>query len=621
MELNMRVMLCLLLAVGLGAPQAAAQPINFTAYHTPAQVNLEISRFPTRFPTLARIISLGNSLEGKPINAIKISDNPDVDETAEGDIMFVALHHAREWVTTETALYLAEQILTRYATDPKVKADVDNLQIWIVPVVNPDGYLHTDTIATLGGHRYWRKNRRANSDGSFGVDLNRNWGFQWGLLSGASDDPTNDMFYGTGPFSEPETQVLRTFIDSRPELKAFVSYHAYGELFLRPWAHATANPPGESTLLSLFERSRDAISAVHGHVYVPDIWYTSSGEATDYLWGERRIAGFTPELRPTTVQGGGGVAGFSFPPSVILPTAEENVPAALALIHDAAAREVWIRDHATDTGAEPSAVWTAAGWSAPFWVSPDIWTTPADLTEGTTVTLHVRVNNNFGGPVSNVRVEAYWTDPRIALEFPALTSTLIDAQTVNVPPGGKTLTMSWTVPTGMNSWGERHWCVGVVIKHQRDMPLTTQAQRSSNIGIRNFTTLAAAAAVNRQVAATNFLDTDAELRVLVSPLPAGWAVRMPDVRELKPYSLDRRERARSEPRDRAAMVRKGRLLKTTGLLLRPGESVLVPITIVPPAGASAGTSADVIVQGLLLPLVAGKREPQGNGYTFHVVVR
>jgi hypothetical protein len=616
----MRIIPSLTLAVGLGTTQLAAQPINFTAYHTPAQVDLEISRFPTRFPNLARVISLGNSLQGKPIRAIKISDNPDVDEAIEGDILFVALHHAREWVATETALYLAEQILTRYATDPKVKSDVDNLQIWIVPVVNPDGYLHTDTIATPAGYRYWRKNRRLNADGTFGVDLNRNWGFQWGLIPGASNDPSNDLYYGTGPFSEPETQVLRSFIDTRPGLKAFVSYHSYGELFLRPWAHTTTDPPGESTLLSLYERSRDAISAVSGHVYVPDIWYTSSGEATDYLWGERRIAGFTPELRPTTAQGGGGLAGFSFPPSIILPTAEENVPPALALVHDAAAREVWIRDYPTDNGAEPSAVWTATGWSTPFWVSPDIWTTPAQLTEGTTVTLHVQVHNNFGGPVSAVRVEAYWTDPRIALEFPALTSTLIDAQTVNVPPGGKTLTMSWTVPTGTNSWGERHWCVGVVIKHQRDLPLTTQAQRSSNIAIRNFTTVAAAAAVSRQVAATNFLDTDAELRILLNRLPPGWQVRVPDIRELKPYTLDRRERARPQPRDPAAIVRKGRLLKATGRLLRPGESVLIPLTIVPPAGAPRGAAADISVQGLLLPLVPGKREPQGNGYTFHVVV-
>ncbi len=617
----MRITHCLTLAVGLGTTQAAAQAIDFSAYHTPAQVELEISRFQTRFPALVRVISLGNSLENKPIRAIKISDNPAVDETGEGDVLFVALHHAREWLATETALYLAEQILTRYATDPKVKFDVDNLQIWIVPVVNPDGYLHTDVAATPGGFRYWRKNRRINSDGTFGVDLNRNWGFQWGLIPGASNDPSNDMYYGTQAFSEPETQRLRTFIDSRPGLKAFVSYHTYGELFLRPWAYTTTDPPGESTLLSLYERSRDAISAVHGHVYVPNIWYTASGEATDYLWGERRIAGFTPELRPTTAQGGGGLAGFSPPPSIIIPTGEENVPAALALVHDAAAREVWIRDHATDTGAEPSAVWTATGWSTPFWVSPDIWTTPAELTEGTTVTLHVRVRNNFGGPVQGVRVEAYWTDPRIALEFPALSSTLIDAQTVNVPPSGKTLTMSWTVPTGTNSWGERHWCVGVVIKHQRDMPLTTQAQRSSNIAIRNFTTVAVVASANRQVAATNFLDTDAELRVLVSPLPAGWEVRMPDIRESKPYALDRRERARPQPLDPAAIVRKGRLLKATGRLLRPGESVLIPLTIVPPAGAATGTTADISVQGLLLPLVAGKREPQGNGYTFHVVVR
>lgn len=601
----------------IGTP-AAAQNINFSSFHTPAQVDFEVNRLQTRFPSLVRVITIGTSVEGRPIRAVKISDNPAVDEVAEGDILFAALHHAREWISTETALYLAEQILLRYTTDAAVKADVDNLQIWIVPVVNPDGYAFT----TPGGDRYWRKNRRNNGDGTFGVDLNRNWGYQWGLLSGSSADTWNDTYHGTISFSEPEVQTLRTFIDSRPILKAFVSFHSYGELFLRPWSYTTGDPPGEGTLLSLFERSRDAISAVHSHFYVPDIWYTSSGEATDYLWGQHRIAGFTPELRPTTALGGGGLAGFSPPASEILPTAEENFASARALVHDAAAREVWIRDYAGDTGVEPSAVWTGSGWSHAFWVSPDIWTTPADLVSGTTVTLNVRVNNNAGSTMNNVRVEAYWTDPRIALEFPSPSATLIGAQTVTVPPAGKTLTMTWTVPTGMNSWGERHWCVGVVIKHQRDMPLTTQAQRSSNIAIRNFNTLpATAAGVTRQLAAINFLSTDAELRVHVDSLPAGWRVRIPDLRELRPRPPSPSEVIVPQVRDPQAITRKARLLKASGLVLRPGETVQIPLFITPPASAPAGTSVDVNVQGLLLPLVAGKRQPEGNGYTFHVVVR
>ncbi|HEU4880346.1 MAG TPA: hypothetical protein VFT21_12870, partial [Gemmatimonadaceae bacterium] len=119
----------------------------------------------------------------------------------------------------------------------------------------------------------------------------------------------------------------------------------------------------------------------------------------------------------------------------------------------------------------------------------------------------------------------------------------------------------------------------------------------------------------------NFLSTDAELRVHVDSLPAGWRVRIPDLRELRPRPPSPSEVIVPQVRDPQAITRKARLLKASGLVLRPGETVQIPLFITPPASAPAGTSVDVNVQGLLLPLVAGKRQPEGNGYTFHVVVR
>ncbi|HEU4882468.1 MAG TPA: M14 family metallopeptidase [Longimicrobium sp.] len=605
-----------LLAALCAATPLPAQPIDFSAYHTPAQVDFEVSRFATRFPSLVQIVTLGNSLEGRPIRAIKISDNPGTDEPAEADVVFVALHHAREWLATETALFVAEQILMRYATDPQVQADVNDAQIWIVPVVNPDGYAHT---VAVGGYRYWRKNRRNNGGGTFGVDLNRNWGYQWGLLSGSSNVSSDDTYHGTGPFSEPELVVLRNFLDSRKaRLESFVSYHTFSELWLRPWSYTTTDAPGEQTLASLYERSRDAIAAVHSHVYSPTIWYTSSGEATDWVWQEHRVAAFTPELRPAS----GGLSGFSPPASEIIPTGQESVPAALALLHDAADTEVWIKDHNADTGAEPSAVWTGTGWTNVFWVSPDIWVDPGPLTEGTVVPLHVRVRNASGAALTNVRVEAYWTDPSISTEFPSPGATLIGAQTVTVPAGGTVVDMNWSVPSGTNAGGERHWCVGVVIKHARDMPLTTQATRSSNVAFHNFWPAEALAgtAVTLSVTATNFLNVDSELQVVVGGLPPGWRAQVPDPRELYPDTTYAGGGDRRDP-NRTGLQRKGRLLRATGTLLRPGERVLIPVRVTPPAGAPPGTTADVNIHGGLIPLVAGERPVHGNGFTYRVTVR
>ena len=272
------------------------------------------------------------SIENRDIWAIKISNNPSVDDPAKGDVIFVGLHHAREWVTVETSLYIADELLSSYSSSPQIQANINATQIWIIPVVNPDGYVYTWET-----YRLWRKNRRDNGDGSYGVDLNRNWGYQWGLNSGSSPYSTDDTYRGTAPFSEPEVNELQNFIDARNNLKCLITYHSYSELFLRPWSYTLNDPPGESTLRSIALRNIDRIAAVHGHSYQEDIWYTASGETTDYLWGEKRVAAFTPELRPSSSSGGG----FELPPSQIIPCAQENYAAAIAMLHDAAISHIY----------------------------------------------------------------------------------------------------------------------------------------------------------------------------------------------------------------------------------------------------------------------------------------
>jgi hypothetical protein len=593
-----------IITVGIAATPVAAQSINFSHWHDPAQIDTILTTtLPGAHPSLCAVQTIGTSIEGRPIKALKISNNPGVNDPAKGDVVIMATHHAREWMSTETALYIADQLLTRYATDPDVKADVDRLQIWIIPVVNPDGFAFTRT-----GNRFWRKNRRDNGDGTRGVDLNRNYGYQWGLNSGSSPDTWVDTYRGTGPFSEPEIAAMRDFLQARTNLKTILTYHSFSELFLRPWAYTTADPPGEPTLAALALRNIAAIQAVHGHLYNENIGYTSSGETNDFAWGTMRVSGFTPEVRPTAT----GVGGFDPPETEIIPNIEENFAAARALIHDAGVRELWIRDYPGDTGAEPSAVWTASGWSNAFWLSPDIWTVPATLDQGATVTLSVHVNNDTGKPRKDVRIDTYWTDPRISLEFPNPDATLISSQTgLTIPPGGKTITMPWTVPVGTNSWGERHWCVGAIVMHDTDLPLTTQAQRSSNVGIRNFNTTEIVVATNIIVAATNLLEVDAELAAVVdtTSLPPGWRV----VLATPPKTQSRSDLA-------TAIGRKGRLLNAKGPLLAPGETIYLPIHIDPPKDAKPGDVVEVAVHAAFLPLIPGKRIPVGNGYTYQVVI-
>lgn len=586
--------------MSLTAIHLQAQILSYNNFRTPAQVDNALNTLATTYPTITSLQTIGISVEGRPIKALKISDNPNVNESSEGDVVFIALMHAREWITVEVLLYIADRMLSEYSTNSELESDINAAQLWIIPITNPDGYEYTHST-----YRYWRKNRRDNLDGTFGVDLNRNWEYQWGLASGSSGTTSTNTFRGVSPFSEPENQVIRDFVTGLDNFKTFVSYHSYSELYLRPWAYTTADPYGESTLESIVQRNINLIQAVHGHVYSETVGYLASGETTDFMWEKHRVAAFTPELRPAPSGGGG----FNPPPSEILPCAQENYPAALAMLHDAARTGIFIRDHGSDTGSEPSAVWTGSAWSTPFWVSPDIWTVPATLNQNATVDLNIRVHNSTGTTQNNVTLEVYFTDPRISLEFPNPNAILIESRTISVPPSGTVQTFSWTTPIGTNSWGERHWCVGALVKHEKDMPLTTQIQRSSNISCRNFNTTAIVETLTLTIAAQNFLKVPAELIYTIdeNSIKEGWNIELPQ-------EIIRRTDRLSE-----SSIRKSKLLKTKGFILEPGETVYLPVKVDVSDNVEKEEALDMNINGTLLPLVAGKREAVGNGFTYKLI--
>ncbi len=144
--------------------------------------------------------------------------------------------------------------------------------------------------------------------------------------------------------------------------------------------------------------------------------------------------------------------------------------------------------------------------------------------------------------------------------------------------------------------------------HGNDLPLTTEARRSSNVAIRNFNTTETVVGTNLLVAATNYLEIDAELIISVDDLPPGWQVVLPQhhmpVRRKKLTSIER----------------KAQLVGAKGRLLRPGDTIYLPVRIIPPSTVHTGDKVDINVHGGLLPLVAGKRTAVGNGFTYQVVV-
>ncbi len=230
------------------------------------------------------------------------------------------------------------------------------------------------------------------------------------------------------------------------------------------------------------------------------------------------------------------------------------------------------------------------------------------MNQNQTVDLHIHVNNSSAGTVHNVTVDAYYTDPRITLEFPSPTANLIGSTTNNIPSGGKDIVLQWTTPVGTNSWGERHWCVGVVVKQDDDMPLTTIVNRSSNIACHNFTTTTVVNGSVLTFAATNFLDIAAELNIEVirERLPRDWKLQIPSVQELQAAAVLS-----------ASTLRKSKLLKTQGVLLEPGQTIIIPIKVYFEKGTNK--EIPVRIRANLIPLIAGKRTPVGNGYTYQVI--
>jgi murein tripeptide amidase MpaA len=244
-------------------------------------------------------------------------------EENEPVIVLMGGHHAREWVSVDVPFLIAKHLLTRYNSDTLITRLVNSAEIWVVPMVNPDGHQYSVTT-----QRLWRKNRRNNGDGTFGVDLNRNYGYQW-AGPGSSGDTFSEIYRGPSAFSEPETQAVRDFLQAHTP-KALISYHSFSQLILYPWGYTHNPAPDESLLNNLAVALADRIHTVHGQNYTPEQasdLYLASGDTTDWLYGLFAVPAVTIELRPAS-----STPGFELPENQIQPTFEENLSAALHLM-------------------------------------------------------------------------------------------------------------------------------------------------------------------------------------------------------------------------------------------------------------------------------------------------
>jgi zinc carboxypeptidase len=316
--------------------------------------------------TLIHVDSVGASLEGRPILAVKVGSAADA--PSRPNVLFMGTHHAREWVSTEVAMRLI-----RWLADSLPRPLLASRDLWVIPVENPDGYQYTFTV-----DRLWRKNRRLNGDGTYGVDLNRNYPAFWGVDdAGSSPVPGTEIYRGGGPASEPETQAIIAFHSAHPPVLA-VSYHTYTDLVLYPYGFRSGElPPDQPVYQAL--AGTDLDPAVHDGVagsslpaYHPGPgWtlYTTNGEYTDWAYRAHGTLAFTTELTSgCCTPDSGFYYGFVFPDdsAMVERVFRDNLPFAMAVI--AAASDPG--NAAGPAGMPPSAprvesVWPEARISMP----------------------------------------------------------------------------------------------------------------------------------------------------------------------------------------------------------------------------------------------------------------
>jgi carboxypeptidase T len=260
------------------------------AYHTVEQVGADIKQLAEKYPTLAQVVSIGKSYEQRDVQALRICGGV-VGKWGRPVFLFMGCHHAREWISVEVPLAIAHALLENYETDAGIKALVDSREIYVLPMVNPDGLLYSQTE-----YKYWRKTRRKNDDGSFGVDPNRNYSYKWGT-AGDSSYPGSDVYHGTEAFSEPETCNIRDFAIAH-NLTSSVSFHSYGRTILYPWSYGDDTSPDKE----LFAKVAQGMSEQNQYLPQQSVeLYASSGDTDDYLYGATGALSFTIELGNTFI--------------------------------------------------------------------------------------------------------------------------------------------------------------------------------------------------------------------------------------------------------------------------------------------------------------------------------
>jgi murein tripeptide amidase MpaA len=270
-------------------------------YLTLAEIMEDLDEMRAEFPNLisARATFPQQTVEGRNIYWVRISNNPDIDQE-KPRVLYTALTHAREPAGMHQMIYQMWDLLENYGNDPEITYYIDNMELYFVPCVNPDGYEQNRQTNPNGGGM-WRKNKI----GGYGVDLNRNWGYMWGYDNTGSSPYTGDETYrGASAFSEVETQALRDLCENKDFLLC-LNNHTYGNYLVYPFGYINATPPEFPIYQAFAQRLTSENHYAYGNCYQL-LNYYSNGGSEDWFYGEQETKNIVYALTPEAGDPGEG---------------------------------------------------------------------------------------------------------------------------------------------------------------------------------------------------------------------------------------------------------------------------------------------------------------------------
>jgi len=312
----------------IGCKNKSPKGTNTACYHQEYNHYRDFSEFTQDlkdlkacYPNNFTVKTIGTTYEKRDIFVVHIISNTQFNKKT---ILLIGGTHAREKISYECAFGIMEKFISEQ--NESVLNFLQNYDVWVVPILNPDGLEYA-----LNVDKNWRKNRQKNDDGSYGVDINRNFDFMWDKNLNSSTNPSSLTYKGKYPFSEAESSALRDLCETLQPDFVF-SYHSFGKEINYPWGYTTFSPPNLSELLRVSNLIANGIKKYDNQIYKvtqASKLYKTSGDFIDWVYFTFSSLAATIELPPSTKSEGG----FNLPAKDIKKVIEENFSGLLTLKH------------------------------------------------------------------------------------------------------------------------------------------------------------------------------------------------------------------------------------------------------------------------------------------------